>query len=273
MPAYILNGGKQILRVEKPPRELSVEEIVSLTFRLYTSKFLPFFLPFLIAGVVTGLFSYAVYLSFPLPTLPTVYTTEEVMKRFLAFVSALMVIGFLTSLLNWVVGTLTTGVAIRYASDNIEKGSADLGASFHTAWSKLPSLLVAQLAIGILTAIGTLFFLVPGIIIAVMFSLTIPAIIIEQKGAFESMGRSRRLVSNRWLKTFALLLIIGIIGLIVVGVVRVLAIVYGIAYPNIEIPLTSIISSVVAPISPIATTYLYYSMVVREAPLPRPPTF
>lgn len=259
--------------VEKPSRELSIGEIMSLTFKLYTSEFLPFFLPFLIAGAITGLFGYVVYLSFPLPHSPTIYTSEELMRWFFALVSTLIVIGFLTGLLTWVLGTLTTGIAVKHASDNIEKGSAKLDVSLNSALIQLPSLLVAQLVVGILTVIGTLLFLVPGIIIAVMFWLTIPTIIIEQKGAFESLGRSKKLVNNRWLKTFTLLLIIGIILIIVVGVVRVLTMPLSSTYPNIEILLTSIMSSLIAPISPIATTYLYYAMTAREIPPPPPPTF
>ncbi|MFP3985258.1 MAG: hypothetical protein ACLFU9_04755 [Candidatus Bathyarchaeia archaeon] len=106
-----------------------------------------------------------------------------------------------------------------------------------------------------------------------MFSLIIPAIIVEQKGIFESLGRSRRLVSRRWLKTFVLLIILGIIFLIVAGVASMLAMPISATYPNIDQFITGIMSAFMVPISPIATTYLYYSMVAREiSPPPPPPT-
>jgi hypothetical protein len=183
------------------------------------------------------------------------------------------VIGVLSGLVSWIVGTTTSGIVIKYASDQIEKGASDFGVSFNFAVSKLPSLLVAQFVAGVLIVIGLLLFIVPGIIIAIMFSLVIPVIIVEQKGAFESLGRSRRLVSNRWLKTFVLLLILGIIVLLVSSVTSVLATPFSFIHPIINPLITNIVSAFVSPIYPIAITYLYYAMVAREIPPPPPPQF
>ena len=130
---------------------------------------------------------------------------------------------------------------------------------------------MAQLVAGILTLVGLVLFVVPGIIIAIMFSLIIPAIIAEQRGAFESLGRSRRLVSNRWLKIFALLLVLGIIVGIVTGVAMMLAMPFNTSYPVISPLITNVISAFVSPIYPSAITCLYYAMVAREIPPPPPP--
>jgi len=255
------------LNVEKPSRELSVGEILSLTFNLYLSKFLQFFLPFLISGIIIGIFTYAITSSFPMPTPPSATPSyEELIAWFFALISTIIVIGILSGLVLWIVGTTITGVVIKNASDQIEKGTSNLGVSFNFSISKLPSLLVAQFVASILIAIGLLLFIVPGIIIAIMFSLVIPAIIVEQQGGFESLGRSRRLVSNRWLKTFALLLVLVIIVLIVNGVASVLAMPFNFIHPIINPLVTNIISAFVAPIYPIAITYLYYAMVAREIP-------
>ena len=116
-----------------------------------------------------------------------------------------------------------------------------------------------------------LLFIVPGIIIAIMFSLVIPTIISEQKGAFESLGRSKKLVSKRWLKAFLLMLIFGIIVFIVNNVASVLAGPFSTVHPIANSLITSIIAAFASPIYPIAITYLYYAMVAREIP-PPPPT-
>jgi len=123
-----------------------------------------------------------------------------------------------------------------------------------------------------LIVIGMLLFVVPGIIIAIMFSLVLPTIIVEQNGIFESLGRSKKLVSNRWLKTFLLLLVLGMITLIVNGGATVLAGPLSTIHPIINPLITNIISAFVSPIYPIGMTYLYYAMVAREKPTP-PPTF
>jgi len=183
------------------------------------------------------------------------------------------VTGILLGLISWLVGTTTTGVVIKNASDQIEKGTSNLGISFNYAISKLPPLLLAQFVAGILLLVGMLLFILPGLIIAVMFSLIAPTIIIEQKGAFGSLERSRKLVSKRWLKTFALLIILGIIGGIVIGAANVLTTPFSTIHPIINPLITYTIFAFVSPIYPIAITYLYYAMAAREIPSsPPPPT-
>lgn len=178
--------------------------------------------------------------------------------------------GVLSALVTWIVGTTTTGIATKCASDQIEKGTSTLGDSLNFTISKLPSLLIAQLVTGILTVIGLFLLFIPGIIISIMFSLIMPAIIVEQKGAFESLGRSRKLVSNRWLKTFALLLIVYIILGMVTGIVNMIATPLNVTYPNINLIITSIISSFVAPILPIAMpTYTMQWSQEKSHHLPR----
>jgi len=98
-----------------------------------------------------------------------------------------------------------------------------------------------------------------------MFSLVVPAIMIEQKGVFESLGRSRKLVSNRWGKTFILLLLVGIIILVVSGVTGALTTPFGLVGSIVS----NLITTLVIPILPIATTLLYYSMAARETSLAR----
>jgi len=262
------------LNVEKPSRELSIGEILSLTLNLYLSKFLQFFLPFLIAGIITGLSTYAIMSSFPLPKQPSpTAPSQEIFEWFVVLISTAIIIGILLALVGWIVTTPTTGIVTKCASDQIEKGTSNLGASLNFTIPKLPSLLIAQLVTGILTVIGLFLLFIPGIIISIMFSLIIPAIIVEQKGAFESLGRSRKLVRNRWLKTFALLLIVGLIVGVVTIIANLLATPLNFTYPNINFLITSIASSFVAPISPIAITYLYYAMGAREIPPPPPPPF
>lgn len=260
---------------EKPSRELSIESILSLTFNLYRSKFLQFFLPFLISGIITGIFTYVITSAFPIPEPPAIpasptatFYYETLLPWFFALISAVIMIVVLSALVLWIVGTTVSGIEVKNASDQIEKGTSNLGASLNYTISKLPSLLAAQFIAGILIAIGLLFFIVPGIIVAIMFSLVIPTIIVEQRGILESLGRSKKLVSNRWGKTFLLILILGIIAGIVSGIANVLTLPLGTIHPIVNSLIANIIVAFVSPIYPIAITYLYYAMVAREKPPP-----
>lgn len=260
------------MNAEKVSRELSLSEILSLAFNLYRSKFFQFFLPFLVFGIILGLSLYAITSSFPLPPPPSATASyEEIFEWFFPFLSRAIVTGILLGLISWIVGTTTTGVVIKNASDRIEKGTSNLGISFNYTISKLPSLLVAQFVAGILTLVGMLLFILPGLIIAMMFSLIAPAIIIEQKSAFESLERSRKLVRKRWLKTFALLIILGMFSGIIIGIANVVTRPFSTIHPIVNPLITYTIFAFVSPIYPIAITYLYYAMAAREIP-PSPPS-
>jgi uncharacterized membrane protein len=135
--------------------------------------------------------------------------------------------------------------------------------------TKLLSLLVAALITGILIGLGFLALIVPGIILYIMFYLVVPTIIIEDIGAFDSLSRSRRLVSNRWLKTFVLFLIVGLIT----GLVAFIGNLIGTPLGIYRWFLSSIIAAFVQPILPISLTVYYYSMLAKgeQMVLPPPP--
>jgi len=271
------------MQFEKPNRELFLGEIVSGTFRLYVSRFALFYLPFLVAGLISGTLTSALFLSFPLPTPPSTGAPPSAVFQWLnSFLSALVGIGVLGGLVSWVIGSIATGMVVKSASDVIEKGAGNLQGSFSFTVSKLPSLLVASIVIGILVMVGFLLFVIPGIILMIMLSLVVPAIIIEQKGAFSSFGRSSKLVRNRWLNTFALLIVIGVI-IFAISLITSLVLLPGFfslsASPfgdgsafAMRLIISSIVGSFVSPILPLAETLLYYSMVARESgQLPPPP--
>ena len=107
--------------------------------------------------------------------------------------------------------TVIGGVVVRVASDILEKRRASLSDALSSTAKRLPSLLGAGMLSGVLVILGLICLVVPGIIVAIMFSLITPTIIIERIGVLESLSRSRKLIKQRWLKTFAYLAVIVII--------------------------------------------------------------
>lgn len=261
------------LSIKKPERELSIGEIISKSFNLYSNRFIYFLIPYLFAGLITGILSIAVNLMLPMPPTPELTAPpEELLQWFMSFIATLIAVVALTGFVSWVVNTIVNGIAIKYASDLLEKGDANLQVGFNFTVSRLASLLAAGIITGFLIILGLICLIVPGIIIAIMFALVTPVIMIERKGALDSLGRSRRLVSNRWGKTFGLLLviyiIIGILSLIVGAIVGV--VVY--TFDPARTIITNLITALIQPILPIASTFLYYSMAAKESVLaPRPP--
>jgi hypothetical protein len=253
----------------KSTYELSVEEIISSTFRLYFNNFRIFFVPYLMFSIISALLSLPI-LTYMQEMAKIDFTgpPEVVWPKLLNMLLTLIALASIIGIISWIVGTVVSGILIKSASDIIEKGKTSLSDSFKFAFSKLSSLLVASLIVSILTMLGLLLLIIPGIIVSIMFYLVIPVIIIENKGALESLTRSRELVSNRWLKTFALSLIIGLIIGALAFVVNLILAPFGM-YSALA---GTIISSVIAPISPISSTFYYYSMCAKEeSRIPPPP--
>jgi hypothetical protein len=262
------------LNLQKPSRELSIEEILTYTIDIYSKNFIIFFIPLLIASLISGILS--------VPILSHVSKISQidftgppnvVWSQLWNFILTLLALATLLSIISWIIGTVTSGVCVKYTSELIEKGKASPRECFNFTAYKLPSLLIATLITGILTVLGLLALIVPGIIIYIMFFLVIPVIMIENKGALDSLSRSRRLVSNRWLETFVLALIVGLIIGIVAFILNFIMAPLGI-YRSL---VGSVITAFVQPIFPISLTVYYYSMLAKEEqqriPPPPPPPF
>jgi len=112
--------------------------------------------------------------------------------------------------------------------------------------------------------LGFIALIVPGIILAIMFALSIPVLLTENKGVLESMGRSRELVGHRWLKTFATFIVIGIIFVIASLIVSAISGPFAVGSPVVS----GVLSAFYQPIIPIALTVYYYSNLARITQLP-----
>jgi hypothetical protein len=152
------------------------------------------------------------------------------------------------------------GLAVKYSSDLLEKREANLEDSFNFVLSRLGPLLGAGIVSFVLVVVGLICLLVPGVILAIMFSLVNPLVIIEGVNAFESLGRSKKLVDKRWGITFKISLVVLIIQFIVGGIGSVISGPFG---PSGWV-VTSVVGALIGPIFPLVTTLFYYSMRARE---------
>jgi len=245
-------------------RELTVGEVISKTFELYRRDFVKYLIVFLIVEAITGILTTLVRSAVVLPTLPTGATSQDVLNWLPGFFRALFYLVALSLIIGLVFGTVASGSAIKMASQAIEKGQADLGASVRFTISKLVWLWTLSIIVGIIIGLGFIALVVPGIILAIMFSLAIPALLIENTGVMESIGRSRKLVSHRWGKSFALFLVFGIIEIIAGFIAGLISAPFGVASSIVS----SILSAFYLPLAAIVLTVYYYSNVARLSPPP-----
>lgn len=244
-------------------RELNLGEVVSKTFELYRRNFAKYFVLYLVVEAVIGVISTLAYNAFILPTLPVDATAQQIANWFLGFAGTLAELVVAVGVVSLVFGTIAFGGTVKMASEEVENRSIDLSGAVRFAATKLLWMWVLGLLLGIIIVLGFIAVVVPGIILAIMFSLAFQALLIEGAGITGSMSRSRELVGHRWLKTFATFLVFLIIIGIASGVVNAISAPFGDASRLVS----SVLSAFYQPILPVATTIYFYSNRARISPV------
>ncbi len=173
-------------------RELSLGEVISKTFELYRRDFTKYFIVFAVVGIIAGVLTTLARQAFLLPILPRNATLQQFRDWLPRFLGAFVPLVASIFIVNVVFSPIAQGSAIKLTSEQIEKGEADLGTSVKFAVSKLLWMWALSIVVGIIVFLGLIALIVPGIILAIMFSLALPVLLIENKGVFDSMRRSPR---------------------------------------------------------------------------------
>jgi len=113
-----------------------------------------------------------------------------------------------------IVYTIVSGMYPLLVKDVIDGISPDLAAAANQAFKKVVSLVAASILVSIIVTIGLVLFIVPGLIFLTWFFYTIPALMLENKGALEAMSRSRSFARDKKLKTLAVIILLGLAALI-----------------------------------------------------------
>jgi hypothetical protein len=261
---------------QKPTNELSIEESLRQTISLYFNNFLTFFVPLLVATLVSEGTSTILSGYFSLGEFPEVGAGVEAWNLFFSKIETLIIAALATFVISLVASAIAEGFCIRKASELIEKGTTSTKDALNLTLRRLLPLLATTMLIAIVVGAGLAALIVPGIILAIMFSLMIPLIIIEDAKVSDSLSKSQKLVSNRWLKTFGFYAAIAVIFLFVVMVAVFISAPFGVFGSLAKSIVMSIIAAVAAPLVPIALTVHYYSMKAKERErilLPPPPMF
>jgi hypothetical protein len=241
-------------------RELNLGEVLSKTYELYRRNFVNFVLLFAVVELVIGVIG-AIILAFAgiaIGSISIPLGSGFAIGSWFATLGISLLLSFLVAVIFIPVAE---GATIKMTSEEINGQKIDLMAAVSFAFSRLLSLWAIFIVVGIIVILGLVALILPGIILAIMFALSIPVLLLEQKGVFDSMSRSRQLVGGRWLRTFNIFFVLGVF----IGVVSfILGLISLVAGPGSGI-LSSILSALYQPVIPIALTVYYYSNVARTS--------
>lgn len=126
----------------------------------------------------------------------------------------LILLTLLPLLTGFILYTIVSGMYPLLVKDVIDGISPDLAAAANQAFKKVVSLVAASILVSIIVTIGLVLFIVPGLIFLTWFFYTIPALMLENKGALEAMSRSRSFARDKKLKTLAVIILLGLAALI-----------------------------------------------------------
>ncbi len=151
-----------------------------------------------------------------------------------------------------------TGVMVRIVQVVEADGKVDasVGELLGSITPKLWSLLLLAIVVSILVNIGYLLLIIPGIFLALMWAVAVPAMIAEDRGVFDSMNRSQELTEgNRW-RILGLLILVYVLMLVIFGVVLLLALIT----PILGVIVGLLLAIVVLPYTAIIVAVLYYEL-------------
>lgn len=139
-------------------------------------------------------------------------------------IAAFQMLGFFTSPTFWLAtlfGLLANVavVLVTYAHMNLYERTSGQSVSVADVWEEVqPAIgraIVISLLGSIITGVGMLFFVIPGLYVGVVLSLALAVTVFEGTGFGETWERCFRLIRDKWWSTFGLIFVMAIIVAIV----------------------------------------------------------
>jgi Membrane domain of glycerophosphoryl diester phosphodiesterase len=87
-------------------------------------------------------------------------------------------------------------------------------AEFAAAFSRLPALLALDALVILAIGLGLVFFVIPGLYLAVALSMALPEFLFERQSPLEAIQSSLRLIRGNWWRVFAVMLVCLVVGLV-----------------------------------------------------------
>jgi len=183
--------------------------------------------------------------------------------------------------INWI-GLLVAGVLnliiYPFSIGALVFATCELGEGRQPTWGSVFGGVLkrywAVFAVGIIYGLISLLIVIPPlwVYIAVGWSVALPALFVENRGIFNSLGRSWELVDRRWWRTFLLLLLVLLLLYVVeiaLGAFSTAGILLTLFLPQVVAglvvyTLSDVLRAVAAPVFYIAIVLIYYDLRVRR---------
>jgi hypothetical protein len=236
-------------------REMGFKETVTKSFSLYRQNFKAYLIVFLLAAGISGLINIGIEKVYPIPmSSPNPSFLEQLTDQIASLPQSILTVVALSP-----VTSISNSMGISLSADLLEKQHSSLGQSWRLTRERFRQVWLVTILANLLASLGFALFLLPGVLLSIIFFVATPVVLLENKGAVYGLNRSRQLVNKIWGRIFGLVLFTGLI----VGIPTLLA---GLIVPSqslLGVLSSSLIEALYLPFFIGLITITYYSTVAR----------
>jgi len=126
---------------------------------------------------------------------------------------------YIQSIVDLIVGQIVA-VTLIYGSIQVLRGrQVSIAECFSQGFGRLGTAIGVAIVAAIGVAAGMVLLIVPGVILAVMWAVAVPAAVVERAGVIESLSRSTALTRERRWRVLGAILVAGVITVVVGAVI------------------------------------------------------
>ncbi len=152
---------------------------------------------------------------------------------------------------------LTNGALTIAAADRILGGHAEWREVWMLLFRRLGKLLSAVIPAAIVVTLGCLFFVIPGLVLALFFTFVSPVVLIEGLGGRAALERSTTLVRSDWLRVALVLMTFAVVRFVAQLVANIFVAPSAIFVGSL---LSDLFTMVMLPIPVLGTVLLYFDV-------------
>lgn len=130
---------------------------------------------------------------------------------FLVFIVGIVIAVVISAVLQ---AAIMRGAALGSIGDPV-----DIDASYKWGFARFGSVILISILVGLAVLGGLILLIIPGLIFAVMFSVAIPALVVENLRGTDAMSRSWNLVKGYFWHAVGVIILAAIIGAVVAGII------------------------------------------------------